>query len=289
MNRLVQPSPRDLRDRIAALPQAAQPTSVDLKADVFEVENQLAYNACTANAGCSALELMYKAKGRPVGLSRMYLYYAMRELEGTAQGDLGAYPRDIGRALLTSGTCKESVWGYTRDHLTAKPTAEVDAQAAIFKINSYERVMGLKDIFNALAQGVPVLLTIALHAGVYQLVGPWQKHNWNYTTSPTNPVIGYHEVLVIGYDDASQRLLVENSWGSTFGDGGFFGIPYDMADTPAFGETWILNPNYDAVFAPDTLPAPAPAPYVNTMPTLVYKAAAICIALAVAYTLFVGK
>jgi hypothetical protein len=36
-----------------------------------------------------------------------------------------------------------------------------------------------------------------------------------------------HAVACIGYDDDSQRFLCENSWGPKWGDGGFFGIPYE--------------------------------------------------------------
>ena len=247
------PSPADARDHLAALPQVAIPPFVDLKPSVFEVENQMSFNACTANAGCSALELMYKAKGRPVDLSRMYLYHAMRELEGTVQSDQGAYPRDIGRALLNTGVCKESTWGYSADHLMAAPTTAADTEAAMLKIVSYEYLPGgLADIKNAIAQGIPVLLTIEIHQGIYNQTGAWQTHNWDTST----PIMGYHEVLVIGYDDASKRLLAENSWGPDYGDGGFFGIPYEMT----LGEAWVLTPNYEAAFTPDGLPPPAPTP-----------------------------
>jgi hypothetical protein len=35
-----------------------------------------------------------------------------------------------------------------------------------------------------------------------------------------------HAVTIIGYDDEAERFLVENSWASTWADGGFFGLPY---------------------------------------------------------------
>jgi C1A family cysteine protease len=49
-------------------------------------------------------------------------------------------------------------------------------------------------------------------------------------------VLGGHAVMAAGYDDASQRFLVRNSWGAVWGMGGYFTLPYaylsnvDLAD-----------------------------------------------------------
>jgi C1A family cysteine protease len=39
-------------------------------------------------------------------------------------------------------------------------------------------------------------------------------------------VLGGHAVLCVGYDDATQRFIVRNSWGSNWGQAGYFTIPY---------------------------------------------------------------
>src|ERR1700678_1881450 len=44
--------------------------------------------------------------------------------------------------------------------------------------------------------------------------------------SSTETVLGGHAVMAVGYNDASQRFLVRNSWGSGWGMGGYFTIPY---------------------------------------------------------------
>jgi C1A family cysteine protease len=111
----------------------------------------------------------------------------------------------------------------------------------------------LPQIKSSLAQGTPVLLTIQVHSGFEKLSGPWKQHAWDWITSEKNPSKGYHAVLIVGYDDTAQRLLVENSWGPHWADGGFFGIPYDMIDSPAFGELWVLNPNYDISWSNENL------------------------------------
>lgn len=249
------PSPEDPRDYLSAIAVPADlPQEVDLMPDVVEVEDQKYYNSCTANAGCSALELMYNKRGRVYDFSRLFLYYYVRQL-GNILGDNGAYPRDIAKALRNYGVCPEDSWGYVDANLDTPPPAEVQAEAAPFRIASYEQLVGNKllQIKAAVAQGIPVLMAMKVHGGFFSLKGVWKSHSWNNVTSSTNPLEGYHEVLVIGYDDVTQRILVQNSWGPAWGDGGFFGMPYGIVLSDTVTELWIVNPNYntDVVIPPE--------------------------------------
>ena len=42
----------------------------------------------------------------------------------------------------------------------------------------------------------------------------------------SNPSDGAHVVLLVGYNDAGRYWIAKNSWGTSFGDGGFFKIGY---------------------------------------------------------------
>ena len=258
-------SPSSGLTKVASLPiLPVLPTSIDLKPDVYAVLNQATTNSCTANAGTSALELMYNLNKTPIDLSRLFLYWYERQLEGIS-GDSGAQPVGIGLALSQYGICTEATWPFVVGNVNLAPPAAAVAEAAAYKINSYAQLgLNIKTIKNALAQNIPVLLTMNVHSGFEILTGAWTTHTWNTVTSATNPVMGSHEVLVIGYDDASQRLLLENSWGPTWGDGGFFGMPYDMVDTTVntniVSELWVLYPNLNAVITPQPTPIPIPVP-----------------------------
>jgi C1A family cysteine protease len=55
---------------------------------------------------------------------------------------------------------------------------------------------------------------------------------------PTGNAIGGHAVVAVGYDDAKEMLIVRNSWGSSFGDKGYFYMPYKFAANPAECMEW---------------------------------------------------
>ncbi|HSR09876.1 MAG TPA: C1 family peptidase [Thermodesulfobacteriota bacterium] len=47
---------------------------------------------------------------------------------------------------------------------------------------------------------------------------------------------GGHAVLIVGYDDSDQHFIVKNSWGTGWGEGGFFNIAYSQVNrTVQFG------------------------------------------------------
>lgn len=50
-------------------------------------------------------------------------------------------------------------------------------------------------------------------------------------------LLGGHAVSLVGFDDAKRAWLVQNSWGSSWGDGGFIWISWDD-DSGVGSETW---------------------------------------------------
>jgi hypothetical protein len=74
-------------------------------------------------------------------------------------------------------------------------------------------------------------------------------------------VRGGHAVLLVGYDDATKRWLVRNSWGDGWGKGGYFTMPYGyLLDDNLSDDFW----NITMVEMPDedqhVVPTPASEP-----------------------------
>jgi C1A family cysteine protease len=55
-------------------------------------------------------------------------------------------------------------------------------------------------------------------------------------------LVGGHAVCAVGYDDKAKRILVRNSWGPKWGQGGYFTMPYDyVADRNLSDDFWTIR------------------------------------------------
>ena len=57
---------------------------------------------------------------------------------------------------------------------------------------------------------------------------------------PGEQGLGGHEVLCLGYDLPKQLALMQNSWGSGWGQRGYFWIPFAVIDAPDT-DLWMVH------------------------------------------------
>src|SRR2546430_246987 len=59
---------------------------------------------------------------------------------------------------------------------------------------------------------------------------------------PREGVVGGHAVLAVGYDDKTERFVVRNSWGSSWGKRGYFTMPYSYLLTDNLSDDfWTIR------------------------------------------------
>jgi hypothetical protein len=76
---------------------------------------------------------------------------------------------------------------------------------------------------------------------------------------------GGHAILIIGYDDASQSFICKNSWGTGWGEAGFFNIGYsELNSVTQFGDYTIA---YQNGAPPPPPPPPPPTCSYSVSPT----------------------
>lgn len=100
------PDHRDLLYAAVMRAPAPLPAKVDLRKFCSAVEDQGQLGSCTANALVGTLEFL-ELKGRSTpfaDLSRLFVYYNERAIEGTVQSDSGAMLRDGIKALAKQGS-----------------------------------------------------------------------------------------------------------------------------------------------------------------------------------------
>src|SRR5260370_31612564 len=107
------PDHRDLFYSAVAPRLVSPPAKVDLRKRCSPVENQGQLGSCTANALVGALEFLeLKDSAKFVDLSRLFVYYNERAIEGTVKQDSGAFiPAGI-KCLAKQGGCPENEWPY---------------------------------------------------------------------------------------------------------------------------------------------------------------------------------
>lgn len=279
-------SPPDSRDYKYISTVTALPPSVDLRADVPIIEDQLTLGSCVANSVCHALELMTHRAGRYENLSRLFLYYTTRDSENRI-GQEGSDLRDALKAANNLGICLESDWPYSVDQENVKPSDAAYASAKTRLVESYEAVplstlenpIGYWDMINnlkaALAEGFPVMIAIVVNSTILTLTGPLNQQNYQERAPGSNqdyPILGNHAVVLVGYNDDGGYFIFENSWGTGWGDNGYGALKYGVIGGIIM-EAWVVRgfngvENVEPSFpVPTPVPIPAPVPAPQPTPT----------------------
>jgi C1A family cysteine protease len=226
-------NPADHRDfglTSAPLVQAAPPPAASLKEWLGAVKNQGDEGSCTAHAGTENLEFLYrKYKGQTPVFSPAFLYYQERLLDGSIQfDDDGSTGRSSCKAMNQFGVCLESQLPYIPGKYSIPPTPEQYQDAIANKYGAYHFLSTVADMKACIASGYCFMIGFTVYDS-FEAIGA--DGMMPAPNKSTEQVLGGHEVLVYGYDDAKGpgAFSVLNSWGTSFGDSGTFYMPYAVA------------------------------------------------------------
>lgn len=223
--------------------KATLPASVDLRTTgkVSPVYDQGQLGACTAFAmGKGLRETLTNLNGgtaKPV--SALYLYYKERERMGTINEDSGAMMTDGMEVLKANGDCLDATMPYDISKFKVKPSAAADTEAANLKIDGFTLLNGLDQLKAQLAEGKPAVFGYVVYKSFMSpVVASTGKMPM---PKPNEQVLGGHAVMIVGYDDAQKVLIIKNSWGSKWGDKGYFYMPYDYVTADRVDEIFVAN------------------------------------------------
>lgn len=213
------------------------PSSVDLTRWCGPVKDQGALGACTAFSWTLVREFLARRyQNQTPVFSPLYLYYKERELEGTIGYDAGAQSRTGAQALTKFGCCLESEDPYKVGNFLQAPTSEQEQAAAHYKGGAYHRINTTVDALSCLASGYPFSFGMA----VYQSFESDELASTGLMAVPNKDkelVLGGHEMTAVGYDLAKAMpdgshgaFLVQNSWGTDWGQKGLFWMPKAVVD-----------------------------------------------------------
>jgi C1A family cysteine protease len=206
------------------------PASVDLTPECPAVYDQGQLGSCTGNALAGLFQFLLMKLGRPSFVpSRLMIYWGERAIEGTKDQDAGANGDDGMTFLQTKGVCPETTWPYDPTQFAVIPPPIAWAEATHHKIADPVTIdnTNLDEIRSCLASGYPI---------AFGFVAYPELESQEVAASGMLPLpaageqpIGGHEVLIVGYDDATQLFKLRNSWGPGWGLDGYFMMPYAYA------------------------------------------------------------
>jgi len=230
----------DTRDYKYQITQKTVIDIVDLRSHCSPIENQGSLGSCTGQSIAGAIELLNKRNGKPTDVSRLFIYYYERLLMGTVNYDSGAFIRDGIKATNKYGASLESLWPHDIRKFKQEPINEAKNDALNRKVTRYERVEDFEGCIDALTNGYPVVM--GFH--VYQsFMSPTVARTGNmpYPNKKREKLLGGHAVLLVGYDKTRKVFIVRNSWGTAWGDKGYFYMPFDVVKPDMSSDYWIIK------------------------------------------------
>ena len=238
------PDQRDLTYAVPAAVMASIPSNVDLRASCPPIYDQGQLGSCTGNAIAAALafDQMKQGQTNVPTPSRLFIYYNERVMEGTVASDAGAQIRDGIKSVAQQGDCPETLWPYVIKKFAVKPSKASYANAANHKAINYQSVsQNIADMKGCLASGYPIVVGFT----VYESFETTQTATTGVIPLP-NPssekVLGGHCVLVVGYNDSSHVFICRNSWGTGWGQAGYFTMPFSyLIDNNLASDFWTIR------------------------------------------------
>ena len=227
---IVKPDKFDYRDYRVSFPkQDALKSLVDLRKWASPIEDQLHLGSCVGQSIVGAFELMVNMlyPERFVDLSRLFVYYNARLLDNMTSEDVGAYVRNGIKATNIWGVCSENIWPYLIEKFSNNPGLDSYDDGKNRIIEKYYRIESIEDIKVALNKNYPVVISMEVFDSFYDL-----DNGARFTLpmpSAYENIIGGHAVTIVGYELNEQMFIVRNSFGESWGDSGYFLMPFEYA------------------------------------------------------------
>lgn len=198
--------------------------------------------SCTGNGVgfCWQFTLLREKKPAPLP-SRLFIYYMERVIEGTVNQDSGAQIRDGLKAVSKYGCCDEKIWPYVVSRFKNKPSAAAFTSAATHEATQFLSVnQDLNSMLSCLASGFPIVFGFTVYSSFES--DAVAKSGILGMPKANEEVEGGHCVSLVGYDKAKKLFLVRNSWGTDWGQDGYFWMPFDyVLDSNLADDFWTIR------------------------------------------------
>lgn len=225
-------APRITADQVRAeaitAPAKFDPRNIDGKNFTTPVKNQGGCGSCVAFGTAAVLETTARRQRNDpnlqLDLSEAHLFYCYAREEGRNCGN-GWWPENALKKAQEKGVTFEQYFPYTAGDqgcgLLSGASDNIAKPTAFSKAGSRQAMKDWLSTKGSLTGCFVVFQDFfSYRSGVYRHV--------------SGEAAGGHCVEIIGYDDGEACWICKNSWGTNWGEGGFFKIAYGECEI----ETW---------------------------------------------------
>jgi C1A family cysteine protease len=222
---------------------AAAPAKIDWRSKdgsnyVNSIKDQGNCGSCVAFGTAAAMESRARiSRSLPVNapggsalpdLSEAHLFYCGNTIADPCRN--GWWPTAALAFATSTGLVPASCFPYTPANQPCKPCD--NWQSMLTKIATSRTLTNIADMKQCLLAAGPLITCFTVYEDFWAYTGGVYQH-----TSGANE--GGHCVACVGFDDTKHAWLCKNSWGTGWGEGGFFWIGYGQCGIDA--SMWTVD------------------------------------------------
>lgn len=199
---------------------------------ITPIKDQGACGSCVAFGSAATIEgtarVLYGAS-LPIDLSEAQLFYCVAASQGSTC-ESGWWPDQAFRSFETPGITDEAHFPYTAGDQGCG--LQAGWPNVTTRLASWHTLSNIVDMKSWISTRGPLSACFSVYEDFYSYVsGVYSYH--------TGQLVGGHCISIVGYDDAHGCWICKNSWGSGWGETGFFRIGYGQCGIDA--EMWAAD------------------------------------------------
>jgi C1A family cysteine protease len=219
---------------------------------ITPIEDQGGCGSCVAFGTVATLEAAYQtSRGDPnsgIDLSEAQLFYCYAEAKDGMSCSTGWWPDNAFKYVVADGITLAQYFPYTAGDQACNLQPGWDS--ALLYPSAYHTISDTSQMKDWLANHGPMSTCFTVYDDFFNYIS-------GVYTPTTTSVAGGHCVSVVGYDDSGGYWIAKNSWGTGWGESGYFCIAYgvcgfdaEMWAVDGFADTgWMANAKIVGLFA----------------------------------------
>lgn len=225
----------EIQSEISSAPAKFDLRNVGGKNFTTPVKNQGGCGSCVAFGSAAVMETTFKrlrnAPNLPVDLSEAHIFYCHGAEENRHCGN-GWWPDNAFKKAKAKGVTFEAYFPYTAGNQAC--TLQSGAQENLLTPTGHTKLGSRAKIKEWIATKGSVTGCFVVYQDFFSYKSGVYKH-------VSGSAAGGHCVEIIGYDDSQGCWICKNSWGTNWGESGYFRIGYGVGNIDSWAGPYGVN------------------------------------------------